>query len=330
MKNEKGTVLLLTLIFVLGFTMFGFASLFWGTTQNEATERQKLSTEAFWLADGGIEEGWAQLPTLINRTNNLGNGLYSIMTTNQINGLTYTERWQADSEGYINQGLDEEQKRGILAIISNYNFDDALKFKGNASKPCRNNGDLQGSGDVGADLNHDGTIDLLSCDYMTENDPGLNSYDPFGEFFNGKDYITVRDSVTPSTVTNPIYVPAGLTVIKSNSNVDIKKLYYSGPSDSAAFLIIDVPANKSVSIVQNGFKGIIWITGSLDKISSENNAFKGTIFVNNSSTAKITGGDFIFDPIVVDRAVHQLPPSGPGGPQKPEMISWREKTQGEL
>lgn len=65
MKNKRGSVLIITLGFVVAFTLLGMASLHYAMVQNEETERQKASMEAFWLADGAVEQAKAKYPGFI-------------------------------------------------------------------------------------------------------------------------------------------------------------------------------------------------------------------------------------------------------------------------
>ena len=55
MKNNQGSVLTVTLIFILAFTLFGFSSIYLSTVQNEAAEKRTSSTKAFWLAEAGLQ-----------------------------------------------------------------------------------------------------------------------------------------------------------------------------------------------------------------------------------------------------------------------------------
>lgn len=65
MRNKHGSVLVITLGFVVAFTLLGMASLHYAMVQNEETERQKASMEAFWLADGAVELAKAKYPGFI-------------------------------------------------------------------------------------------------------------------------------------------------------------------------------------------------------------------------------------------------------------------------
>ena len=54
-RRKKGSILVVTLAFMLVFTLLGFWSIHYSFTQNEIAEKEKASAEAFWMADGAIE-----------------------------------------------------------------------------------------------------------------------------------------------------------------------------------------------------------------------------------------------------------------------------------
>ena len=56
MKNQHGSILVVTLGFILVFTMLGLGSMYLSTVQNEAAEKRTFSTKAFWLAEAGIQK----------------------------------------------------------------------------------------------------------------------------------------------------------------------------------------------------------------------------------------------------------------------------------
>ncbi|MCA9402740.1 MAG: hypothetical protein KC897_03075 [Candidatus Omnitrophica bacterium] len=62
MSRKRGSVLVVTMGFVVAFTLLGMAALHFAIVQNEATERQKASMEAFWLADGAVEVAKGEYP----------------------------------------------------------------------------------------------------------------------------------------------------------------------------------------------------------------------------------------------------------------------------
>lgn len=65
MRREKGSVLAITTSFVLAFTMLGFGAIYFAGLQSESVQRQAASTQAFWLAEAGVQRAIWEL--------NLGN-----------------------------------------------------------------------------------------------------------------------------------------------------------------------------------------------------------------------------------------------------------------
>ncbi len=70
MNNRRGSILVVTLGFVLIFILLGLGAIYLGTVQNEAAEKRTASTKAFWLAEAGIQKA------LWEYTNNSCHGLY--------------------------------------------------------------------------------------------------------------------------------------------------------------------------------------------------------------------------------------------------------------
>src|SRR3989338_216322 len=55
MKNKRGSILIVTLGFIVVFTLLGVAVMHLAGAQNDVAVKQSFSTEAFWLADGVVE-----------------------------------------------------------------------------------------------------------------------------------------------------------------------------------------------------------------------------------------------------------------------------------
>lgn len=83
-NNENGSILVVTLAFVLVFTLLGFGSLHHVFVQNEIAEKEKASAKAFWLADGIAERTFARLKenwvseNVTNITDSLWGGTYNL------------------------------------------------------------------------------------------------------------------------------------------------------------------------------------------------------------------------------------------------------------
>jgi hypothetical protein len=85
--NNKGSILVVTLGFIVIATLLGFAAINHAGQQNFMAERLKFSTQAFWLADAGTEKAKTRLqqssPQSISRYDTnypapLGDGKYDV------------------------------------------------------------------------------------------------------------------------------------------------------------------------------------------------------------------------------------------------------------
>jgi hypothetical protein len=56
MSNNRGSILAITLAFMLSFTLLGFGTLYFVARQNEAAVERINSNRAFWLAEAGLEK----------------------------------------------------------------------------------------------------------------------------------------------------------------------------------------------------------------------------------------------------------------------------------
>jgi len=61
MPNNKGSILAITIGFALVFTIFGLSAIYLSGLQGETAERQIASTQAFWLAEAGIQKAFWEM-----------------------------------------------------------------------------------------------------------------------------------------------------------------------------------------------------------------------------------------------------------------------------
>src|SRR5262245_42331895 len=106
LHNEKGAILLITLCFVLEFTSLGIASIYHVTRQNELTQLLRASTEAFWLADGGVQKALAKVPGKFDpaASANLGRGQYNVFSDNPT-GDAFDLKWFVEAKGMVNNQI---------------------------------------------------------------------------------------------------------------------------------------------------------------------------------------------------------------------------------
>ncbi|MFH1360304.1 MAG: DUF4900 domain-containing protein [Candidatus Omnitrophota bacterium] len=66
LKNKKGIVLILSLTTIMVLLIFGSIFIFRTITEKNFADRERLLEQAFYLADGGCQEGLNQIDTFIN------------------------------------------------------------------------------------------------------------------------------------------------------------------------------------------------------------------------------------------------------------------------
>lgn len=343
MKNNRGSILVITMGFVLVFTLLGIASIYLGTVNSEAADKREFSEEAFWHADGAVERARSTLPNVeLKDPANLGDPLPSY--GNDVNGnpMTYSVNtvkngpftWQIDTDSTVNN-----QKRAIQAIADASGIAGFGDLNSNGNIDKYNNGDkctsLEGSSEVNCDKVEEG----MSLDFseVFPNALPVNSSNP-----NLDNYYTDANAGTFGTIPN-----SGLTLIEisSTSNMNTK---ISG----SGFVYIDYSnydaANKkapSVDIEIADFSGILWIEGdvrdNVDVKFTGNGGYVGAIFVEGSGKLSFGGAahlnyDMSGNPVpqqdVTDAlagALAQLegdntPQCPPDCPGKPTIVAWKE------
>ena len=116
-KNNQGSVLLITMIFILGFTLFGFAVMKYASMQNEDAEKRISSEQAFWMAEGGIQRASNKLPTLLANATYLDSGnngtKFDLQSSN-----TGSNQYTITSLGYSPSTGVYQEKRKIQSKVS--------------------------------------------------------------------------------------------------------------------------------------------------------------------------------------------------------------------
>lgn len=130
-NNNQGSILIVAMGFVVVFIMLGFATLHYSTVQNELAQKEMASSQAFWMADGGIELAKAKIPDTFNVTpynyyNANGDAIpettYALSLQryqDPVSGYLYNNKWTTEAKGNINLIA-----RKISADIQSYSLDD--------------------------------------------------------------------------------------------------------------------------------------------------------------------------------------------------------------
>ena len=132
MSRKRGSVLIVTMGFVVAFTLLGMAALHYAMVQNEATEMQKASMEAFWLADGAVEKARGEFPSTVAWTDNdihllddegqvRANKYYNFLSRKKVEPNNYERLFRYEVLAY---GSVNGQNRYIRAELDKFNLPD--------------------------------------------------------------------------------------------------------------------------------------------------------------------------------------------------------------
>jgi len=308
MRNKHGSVLVITLGFVVAFTMLGMASLHYAMVQNEETERQKASMEAFWLADGAIEYAKAQLPAPIPKENfpvHLMNGQgeidlnrsYDVLSRKKKdeNGNDRLIRWEVFSLGKVNG-----ESRYIKAEFDKFNIPDYP----------------------------------LITSLQPINSPVppkvIDKIEHFANIICDTDLI---DGISPEEFTGVVCVD-----VKQTNHLSIPT---PSSTEVANVLVIDVTKINEGSIIptitfESEFNGIIFVKGNikLNEVNLQNVNLKinGTLivdgqveFIDNNNNS-VSEAEVVFNATMVDEALKYYSGSFTNL-RKFRIISWEEVSQ---
>ncbi len=314
--GKNGSVLVVTLGFILVFTLLGVSSFHHAGSENDAAEKRKLSMAAFWLADAGVERAKNKLmktpPVMMpaaNASESLGQGEYDVFSIVDPGCTVCTERWRVHSQGIVGN-----QKRTIEAIVAEHDITDVLTTEG----PIKNFDDCP-MGSV-----------LVDCDLVKENKDislesiiGASKADLMGA--------ATHTYINPANAedVNPI---EGITVIyltENNHSLNITTDNQTSP----AFVLIDttqVTAHPTPNITIAGtgdFIGVIWIIGNAH--FEGDTAISGAVFVECGSTSQtqLLGNTTLnYDANAIDAVIEMVGGEIGGSSQAgvPHLISYQE------
>lgn len=287
MRNSKGSILAITVGFMLIFSMLGIASMNISTQQSDTQEKQILSQKAFWLAEAGIQRAFAHL--LINTntftlTGNLGEGSYVVSST-----PLSSVRWQLDSTGTVN-GIN----RSIQAIVGPIPMD-AFNAWGDAIGP--------GGGGLDGHVDPDGSYE-------------------FGWKFTFNDIFRISEAQMFNMIScNPL---AGINPVVIDGIIWIQPGYVKITNAWGIHSGIMI-VNGDLDMDGGHFDGIIWVNGAMARINGDD-AVDGAVFVYDSSegTTRINGTSALaFDITAIDNAFEIINSNG-YSQSVHNIISWKE------
>jgi hypothetical protein len=168
MRNgNEGSILIMTLAFVLIFTLLGFGAIYFASLQHELASKEQMSAQAFWLADAGIERAKTHFKTAAQSFNDGANpdsaythqilgsdGEYTVAAKKipnpDIPGSYYSYMWDVESLGCFKGNCDRDnaeidhKHRRIKARMSGIGEPGVVNLEGNLGTPPQGQG--QGGG----------------------------------------------------------------------------------------------------------------------------------------------------------------------------------------
>lgn len=335
MKNNKGSVLVVSVGAMMIFTILGLGSVKLATTQNLLADQQRASTQAFWLAEAGYEKARHYLlesPSVYiaqaDAAQNLGKGSYDVYSETDPDCVGCIDRWLIHSDGVVTTGrqtgaLTLNNARAIEAIIAKYDIKNAITAQGTINDDCTPNGSatITGTCEQNTDFSFESVFNGTSgAEFLAEAQAG------------GLYYIDPNNSGDISLIREVTWVDI---IVKNKINIDTANMELdlvadpSGNTTKAALLIIDTSQATSMLPPQVhidgtlAFRGIIWIIGEAQIKGTS--SIEGAAFVDGNPVldTKVTGdADITFDPDAINDAVNTIDQTI--FPGEPAVVSWKE------
>ena len=312
MKNSKGSTIALALSAMLIFSGLGVGAIGYSTMQGHTSISGKLSTQAFWLADAGIEAAKGTLQTAI--TNNLLSQTYQgtvntpkttalssltfFMGSSSNRSVTNPDPASNDLTKYListrGQDSNNQRKRTIHAVyqipnINASNFNYGLMAESTSYASIKLPLGVHGS--------------------------QIGSLPTFESIFGGLTIAVAEQIGTALLASNPSgwgTLSTGIYYAKASNATPIT-IPSNTLDGSSALLIID--GNLSLGGVKN-FSGVIWVTGNLD-FTGTGGTLNGSIFVAGALTGNGNPKNLItYDSAAIQNTINNI--------KKPIPVSWQE------
>jgi hypothetical protein len=278
--NNRGVALILSFILIAVLTVLGVASLSRSISESRIARRYSESTQAFWLAEAGINQAWNNLRAGFASADNidytvlgpggLGPGGYSVVIGSVV-GMTRT----VTATGFIPSNASPRVQRVIRAVMNQYQnippdfYNNAIYSAGDVSIgiDCTVNGDVFSGGTITGPVNgvmtpsdptlHNNGLPALSFAELRQKSIDQGWYNPVT---NTTTYPTSFWNVVPSPA-NPVGIP---NVVFVNGDFNI----VGGNQVAKGFIVVGGDTVYNAEIGGNATidgciytRGNIWLHG---------------------------------------------------------------------
>lgn len=305
MKKQKGVILVLTVTFMLIFTLFGLAAMNFAGFQGQGIVRKVASTQAFWIAEAGIQRAASRLSQgnlgfILNGFLNQGNYNVNVTPTNPLDPDPV--RWNIDSVGNQQPIAKEILVEYGPALLKGLESEYLQSINKEQNVPSR---------EENVTLNFSDFFDF-NISNMTQSQKDNT---PFGTNCTvGNKVVTYYPIPTPSKHLPDYY--SGISYIDSTTHSNqetIPNLAGDG------LVIIQVRDGTGLSINGGGnFNGIVWIQGKLDGLGST--VINGAVLVDCGTQLTTVSGNaqIYYNQTAIDDAFKNLRIN------KFAVVSWEE------
>lgn len=313
MRKMRGSVLAITVLFVLAFTMFGFTSIYFSGLHNQMTSKQIMSSQAFWLAESGISRALTNFSGSIPDTAPFNSDddqeiakeydakpdvyRYEVPPLLYQQPTPTEEYWIVDSSGFAGSSINP-QKRNIevKTLRTLINIDTIIKSSG----PLGINGDTDIFGKIEDLAKVDGEL--------------------FSELFG-----TTQAQMSTIYATHIQASDIDSATIQNIIWVDYSNSFVINTLNGSGFLIIDLRKNSggfdTVTVAGNLiFNGIIWVIGNLDVHGTA--TVNGSIFIEGP-VASIGTPNLNYNLNNIEQTLALIPTS-PSNRYKLKVVEWKE------
>jgi hypothetical protein len=280
MNNNKGSTLAIALSMVFLFAAMGVGTINYGGGQRAFWNSRASSAQAFWVADGAMQQALNYIKTNSPTTAHSSGTVTLSNTSNYNYSSTASNPYTVIATGNVLSSTNSNvvSTRTIQATIENYNgitHDTAATYSGT--------------------IDHSGAVSKGSGGTALANgailDANLTADKVFGTSLANVEALATKTYANGATIPNPLVV-TGLTVIKTTSALDLLNLSSSSP----VVLIVDTTGAATpeasdfitLGATSSAFNGVIFVLGNL--YLDKNSNVDGAVYVQGDLSFHDSGG----------------------------------------